>query len=364
MAPNAVARLFGWSTLNGALAEHRLVPPRLRLERAGADISKAAFKSRRTRRGAVLQDLDPAALNEALRDGATLIVDAANELNAPLQRICADLSAEFACACQANLYACWGTTQGFDIHWDDHDVFVLQVEGRKRWLLYGSTLEAPTRRGGQFDQHRPEAPLQEIILEPGDVLYLPRGYWHAAVGLGGPTMHLTVGLTRKSGADFLHWLADRALTEPLARRDLPFEQDDEALGERLASLLAQVAAEDPEELARAYRRHVEATQPQRPKLSFPFIGDETELPDRARIRLADGAARVLDRGASVVLTWRGVEFTVSRDLKPALDELAAGEAISIAALEATSPPAARPHLTAFVQEMLRRGAFLIEQEQQ
>src|SRR5690606_22207105 len=77
--------LFGWGQLNQALAEHRLAPPRLRLERAGGDVTKGVFKERRSRRGALLHDLDPSALNARLREGATLIVDAANELAAPLQ---------------------------------------------------------------------------------------------------------------------------------------------------------------------------------------------------------------------------------------------------------------------------------------
>jgi hypothetical protein len=202
--------LFGWPQLNAALAQHRLHPPRLRLERAGADASEGVFRERRTRRGRTLYDLEPAALNARLREGATLILDAANELSPPLQQLCAGLSAELLGSCQANLYAAWGETQGFKVHWDAHDVFVVQVEGRKRWALYGVT--RPRRRSATAgaEHPKPDMPIEEIVLEPGDMLYLPRGYWHAAVGLGEPTLHLTIGVTRKTGTDFLHWLANEA----------------------------------------------------------------------------------------------------------------------------------------------------------
>jgi ribosomal protein L16 Arg81 hydroxylase len=365
IAPGAAAELFGWRKLNATLAEQRLTPPRLRLERGGADVTHGLFKSRRTRRGAVLQDLDPAALTASLRDGATLIVDAVNEISSPLRSLCAGLAAEFAASCQANLYACWGVTQGFDVHWDDHEVFVVQVEGRKQWALYGATEASPTRRGpntalGGADASPPQSEPELIVLEPGDVLYLPRGYWHAAVGLGGPTLHLTIGLTRKTAADLLHWLADEVLADPAGRADLPFEAGDAAVAERLAQLLAGLAARDPQDLARRYRRHFEAALPQRPTLSFPDIGEaETALAPDVRLELAQGPARLERAAGGVVLSWRGVEFTLSPVLEPAVRRLLAGEAVPVEAFVQAAPEASAAEVQAFLRAMLRRGAFVV-----
>lgn len=353
--------LFGWPTLNALLREHRLSPPRLRLERAGAEVTGSVLRSRRTRRGSVMRDLDQAALNAALRDGATLIVDAVNEASAGLETLCARLAAEFLASCQANLYACWGQTQGFDVHWDDHDIFVVQVEGRKQWRLYGATLAHPTRAGPALDHPRPQEPLESFVLEAGEVLYLPRGHWHAAVGLGEPSLHLTIGLTRKSGADFLHWLADQALADAGARADLPFEAGDEALAGRLGALLADLSAQAPLELARRYRRHVAAGQVFRPQLSFPHIGGPaSEIAPDATIRLAPGSAEVRTAGADVVLSWRGVEFRLDGGLQVPLQRLAAGEAVGYAALGADLPPDRQRQVPALVAEMVGRGVFVIE----
>lgn len=360
LAPGAAAELFGWPQLNAALAEHRLTPPRLRLERGGADVTRGLFRPRRTRRGTVLQDLDPAALTASLRDGATLIVDAVNELSPPLQDLCAGLSVEFAAASQANLYACWGETQGFDVHWDDHDVFVVQVDGCKQWALYGPTETAPTRRGPGAEASLPQSDPELIVLEPGDVLYLPRGHWHAAVGKGGPTLHLTIGLTRKTGSDLLHWLADEALADEIGRRDLPFEGGDAAIGERLSQMLAGLAAQDPRDLARRYRRHVEAVTPQRPTLSFPYIGQpEIRLAPGTKLGLAQGAARLLRSEGGVVLSWRGVEFTLAPALAAPIQRLIDGEAVAIEVFQAAAPEATELQLQSFLREMLDRGAFVI-----
>lgn len=361
LEPAAARGYFGWDRLNQALAEHRLGPPRLRLERAGRDVTREAGKARRTGRGESLHDLDVAELTAALRGGATLILDAAHEMSPALQRLCAGLAAEFACAVQANLYACWGAVQGFDVHWDDHDVFVLQVEGRKTWRLYGATRPAPTRRDFHAEHPKPAEPREEIVLEPGDLLYLPRGHWHAAVGRGEPTLHLTIGLTRKTGADFLHWLADRSLSDAAVRTDLPLEQDDTALAARLGSLLQSLGEADPAELAQAYRRHVEAGQTQRPKLSFPFIGQSDEPLDAdMRLVLADGAAslRPAERTGYVVLRWRGVDFTLAGELEPALRRLVRRQAATVAEIRTLVGERERALADDLVRELLARGALV------
>jgi hypothetical protein len=351
--------LFGWDRLNNALAEHRLAPPRVKLEQDAADVTAGLFRTRQNRRGATLHDLDPAVLMERLRGGATLIVDAANELSPALQTLCERLAAAFLCACQANLYACWGASPGFDVHWDDHDVFVVQVAGSKAWRLYGSTRSWPTRKDRHGEHPRPETPHSEFVMGAGDILYLPRGHWHAAIGIGEPSLHLTIGLTRKTGADFLHWLADEALQAPIVRADLPLEDDDAALAERLRAVVAWAAAQSPDDLARLYRRQVEAGQAHRPKLSLPLIGSgPEELSPEDRVRLAPGVARLRRQDTAVVLTWRGTEFTVAGVLEGPLRRLTAGDAVPVAAFHGL---ATAMQVQVFLKDMLGRGALVVDE---
>ncbi len=357
------SRLFSWRLLNQALAEHRLGPSRLKLEKGGAEVGKAVFRERRPRPGVALHDTDTAALYEHLRDGATLILDAVNELHPPLQRLCAGLAAEFCATSQANLYACWGVSQGFDVHWDDHDVFVVQVEGAKRWDLYGFTQAAPLRRDAPPAERPAHAP-EPMVLRAGDMLYLPRGYWHAAVGLGEPSLHLTIGLSRKVGADFLHWLADEAAADADVRADLRLEQDDAALGGQLAEILSRLQAlGDPAELGRRYRRHLEAKRPHRPQLSFPLIGSPHQAfaPD-SRLRLADGAARLGESAGpgGFVFSHRGVDYTLATELRDAMAALCAGVALRYADLVLQCGDAPERLIEAFVRDMLQRGVFVIE----
>ena len=323
------------------------------------------FRERRPRPGQVLHDIDVAGLQAELRDGATLVLDAVNEMHAPLRRLCAGLAADFRAHCQANLYACWGESQGFDVHWDDHDVFVVQVEGAKRWDLYGFTRPAPLRREREPAPAPTDDPKQ-IVLEAGDLLYLPRGYWHAAAGLGEPSLHLTIGLSRKTGVDLLHWLADEAMVEAAVRADLRLEQDDALLGAQVAQVLAAaLSSGDPAELGRRYRRGVEAAARHRPELSLPHIGrSEEPVGERRRVRLAAGptAFEASEDDAPVRLSHRGVRYTLAAPTAAAVEALAAGGSLTYGELVRLCGGAPETEVQAFVQEMLRRGVFVLEPE--
>jgi hypothetical protein len=63
--------------------------------------------------------------------------------------------------------------------------------------------------------------LWEGTLEDGDLLYIPRGWWHVALPLAEPTLHLTVGIHNRTGLDLLRWLAERMRASETFRRDLP-----------------------------------------------------------------------------------------------------------------------------------------------
>jgi bifunctional lysine-specific demethylase and histidyl-hydroxylase NO66 len=104
-------------------------------------------------------------------------------------------------------FSIYGSVQGFAPHFDDVDVYILQVEGRKRWRLYpplpGHAL--PRYSSRDFVEAEVGACMLDTILEPGDMLYLPRGTIHQAEALPSEhSMHLTVSAEqRRTWADLL-----------------------------------------------------------------------------------------------------------------------------------------------------------------
>ncbi len=157
-----------------------------------------------------------------LRDGATLVLDAIDEMHPPIRDLAAGLERQLRTGVQVNAYASWTSQEGFGVHWDDHDVVVVQVAGAKRWRIYGSTRTAPLYRDVTFDTDTPTDPVDEFTLHAGDVLHVPRGWWHAAAASEGqPSLHLTCGLATHTGIDLLTWLVDELRSHEVVRADAP-----------------------------------------------------------------------------------------------------------------------------------------------
>src|SRR3954470_6466439 len=164
------------------------------------------------------------AVAEEYLDGATIILPQFHESIFKLGEFCRAVEEIFSCHVQTNIYLTPSGNQGFPIHYDNHDVFVMQVSGAKAWRLYGSPVETPFR-GERFEvgRHEPGEVTQEFTLNPGDCVYVPRGMMHDAQNVGeDPSLHITVGLITKTWADLLlESISELALTSPEFRRSLP-----------------------------------------------------------------------------------------------------------------------------------------------
>ena len=151
--------------------------------------------------------VDGDALSAQHADGATLVLQSVHRMHPPVARFCRALAAELGHATQCNAYITpAGEHQGFDFHHDTHDVFVLQVSGRKRWIVHEPVVRLPLPSQPQAGAHLvPEGaePLLDVELEAGDALYLPRGYVHAALTTDEHSVHLTVGVLSTTWYDVL-----------------------------------------------------------------------------------------------------------------------------------------------------------------
>ena len=118
--------------------------------------------------------VDPDRVANAFADGATIVLQALHHTWLPLARFCRELEAELGAGVQANSYYTPRRSQGFAVHHDTHDVFVLQVAGEKHWRVYDPLLELPlkaqrwsssARRAGA-DRARADAPRRRHALSP------------------------------------------------------------------------------------------------------------------------------------------------------------------------------------------------------
>lgn len=137
----------------------------------------------------------------------------------------------FGCFAGANVYLTPPGSQGFAPHYDDIEAFVLQLEGRKRWRLYDPrtpTEVLPRYSSSNFEQDELGECILDTVLEPGDMLYFPRGVIHQAVTQDeNHSLHVTVSTYQKTTwADLFekmipHTLAAAVEEDVEFRRGLP-----------------------------------------------------------------------------------------------------------------------------------------------
>lgn len=218
-------KLFSWSQLDEILSSQRLGPPRLRLAQQNlpAERLSSFFSTSIGRRGIEIPKLNPDELNSVLVDGATLVLDAVDEFSPELRRLVRGFARTFASVPQINLYACFGADPGFGMHWDDHDVFIFQLDGNKHWKVFEPTRPSPSYKDVESppEVDDGQSPYFDKTLSPGQILYVPRGHWHNVLGMNETTMHLTLGITHPTASDILSWLSDDMKVHELVRRDLP-----------------------------------------------------------------------------------------------------------------------------------------------
>jgi mannose-6-phosphate isomerase-like protein (cupin superfamily) len=167
---------------------------------------------------------DKGAVSDLYRSGATLILPQLHQTDGTLKDFTRAMEAHFSCHTQTNIYLTPPNSQGFRTHYDDHDVFVIQIEGEKTWRLYNTPIETPFRgEPFQSDVHEFGDPQEEFILKAGDCAYVPRGLVHDASTSGsGDSLHITVGLIVKTWADvMLEAVSEVALRSPGFRNSLP-----------------------------------------------------------------------------------------------------------------------------------------------
>ncbi|MDP8994779.1 MAG: cupin domain-containing protein [Pseudomonadota bacterium] len=189
-----------------------------------------------------------AVAREYLR-GATIILPHLHESLFQLGEFARSLEEIFSCHVQTNIYLTPSGNQGFPPHYDNHDVFILQIAGAKAWRLYDTPVQTPYRgERFQLERHKPSEVKQEFTLRAGDCVYIPRGLMHDAENVGDePSLHITVGLITKTWADLLlEAVSELALSEPGFRRSLPpgfatREFDREQARRHFAALVQAVA---------------------------------------------------------------------------------------------------------------------------
>lgn len=211
--------LLGWPDLDELLSEIDAAEPAVKLFNQGA-VPGHAYSDEVMEMGRRRRRLNKVRFYGQMRSGATLVVNRFEDYSVAARRLCAQVSGFAGLPTMSNGYLSFGGRGTFGKHWDTHDVFAIQLIGRKRWQVFAPTFPLPLSHHTS-DQASPEGvtqPVLDCVLEAGDMLYVPRGWWHQTLPLEEGSFHLSVGTYAATVHDFFMWACSRRLPALRAAR--------------------------------------------------------------------------------------------------------------------------------------------------
>jgi ribosomal protein L16 Arg81 hydroxylase len=357
--PDRFASLLSWATINHLIDADVVRSSEYRLLLKGQMVPEPMYRRGQDER------LQPDMLQQLAAQGVSIVLDGIDKYVPSIATLADAIERRIGHTVWVNCYITFGTASAFKPHYDTHDVLAVQVYGAKRWRGYGLPIAHPQ------EDFPPRVERQNIaygdqvweeLLEPGDMLYIPRGEAHDAVGEVKPSVHLTIGIQGPNGIDLLNWMAQRARNNVVFRMDLtrvggeePLHSHGLVLKRHLHELIDQLSID-------AFLDDADQKRSPRVRLNLGLdsvLKPDTWLAPTPRRRIASAA----DTGGEVKLTVGGKAIRLSADAGRTLHLLLENDGISFAALaEKLVMTAEDSRLRQTVVELVAKGLVAVEPE--
>lgn len=195
-----------------------------RLSREGA-VPKDKYKA--TRRYSpstfVPDEFDVERIMDEFACGASFVMTFSETRFAAISALTSAMASVFNCRVEGHVIVTpESKDRALERHADTVDVFALQVSGRKRWKVYSPQFQLPlyNQRNVGLAKVSDEHLLMDVVLNPGDTLFVPRGFPHVAEQVDGVSIHVAVGVRPYTVHDAVTQAVEDALAQ-LVRADDP-----------------------------------------------------------------------------------------------------------------------------------------------
>jgi ribosomal protein L16 Arg81 hydroxylase len=353
--PERAASLLPWVTINHLIAS--VMPSsdiivKFKRETCGQLMYRRGPEGR----------LRPDSLQQLAAQGVSIVLNSVHKHAPPIATLANAIERRIGHRVWVNCYITFGTVSAFKPHYDTHDVLAVQVHGAKRWRGYNIPIAYP------LEDFPPKVERQKIaygdhvweeLIEPGDMLYVPRGEAHDAVAEVKPSVHLTIGIQVPTGLDLLNWMAQRAKNDVVLRMDLtrvggeePLRDHGLVLKRHLHELIDQLSFD-------AFLDNVDQQRSMRVRLNLGFnnvLRPDTWLSPTPKRRIA-----LAPSNGETEVTLGGSVFRLSADARRTLHLLLEADGLSYAALaEKLATTVENNELRGAVAQLVAKGLVAVE----
>jgi lysine-specific demethylase/histidyl-hydroxylase NO66 len=356
---HAFADLLTLDDVDTLIATAFLRTPAFRMVKDGTQLDERTYTRSATLGGRTVTGVaDPGRIFDLFHSGTTLVLQGLHRYWAPLGRFVRQLELALTVPAQTNAYITPPGSQGFALHYDTHDVFVLQVSGTKRWQVRPPVIEAPLQDQTGRTSDEGEL-LMDVELGPGDCLYLPRGFRHSATAQADTSAHLTIGLLVTTWHEILEEVLRLAKDEPEFRGSLPagYADDPDALAkvisERLGAFTQWVGELDPDDLASTMSKRFRSSRPPLLAGQLSQLAGLDAIDDGTVVRRRPGSTCWLRLdGDRLTLSLGDRDLRMPPELEPAIRFVLDRDAFVVADL---APMLDEPSRLTLVRRLIREG---------
>ncbi|HZU51932.1 MAG TPA: cupin domain-containing protein [Sphingomicrobium sp.] len=236
--------LLTWEMINDLLSLNMMEERGIRITRDGRDVPTTLYRTKA--REAWGNFVDSRKLHDLVKQNASIAINSIQFLSPPIRRLANQVEIALGQEVWVNCYMTFGGGGAFAMHFDPHDVIVLQLQGSKHWFLYEDPEPAPLENAPQPKPPAPREVAFETNLQAGDVLFVPRGTYHRAAVTDSDSLHLTIGIHTFKGVKFIDFVRSAAEKERFFREDVSmlggpedFAEQERLLKARLCELVNQ-----------------------------------------------------------------------------------------------------------------------------
>jgi len=361
--------LFSADAVDELVTRRGVRTPFIRMAQEGSVLAASAYTASGGFGAEVADQVSSDQVFAEFAGGATIVLQGLHRLWPPIIDFTRALIDDLGHPAQVNAYVTPPSSQGFDPHYDTHDVFVLQISGEKHWRIHAPVHVDPLR-SQPWEQHRgavaraaTQDPVIDAVLRPGDALYLPRGWIHSATALGATSVHLTVGMSAYTRADIVDALLGQVGDSADLRASLPLGldlRDPEALApiveQTVRALIETLQQTDAARPAAILSRRFEADtrpEPVAPLATLEALATlDADSPVRWRGSLA---VRIATAGDRVRIVARTKTLSLPAEAEQAVRRLATGHPTTARELPGLDPESA----VVVVRRLVREGFLVV-----